>query len=196
MSLISSRLGVPPAIVLLSLAGACAAASGSAVPVPAPVIEARPAAPPIPAPSTDRLTPLTVLTPALPQAVGMDSTLPPRLDSIMRAGLTEGAAPGASLAVGRYGRLVHLRGYGTLDYTATTQPATPTTLYDLASLTKVVVTTTAAMMLEESGRLDIDRTVASYVPELKAPDKATITVRMLLTHSGGFEAYAPLYQTL
>jgi CubicO group peptidase (beta-lactamase class C family) len=52
------------------------------------------------------------------------------------------------------------------------------------------------MILEETGRLDLGRTVASYVPELDAPDKAAITVRMLLTHSGGFEAYAPLYQTL
>jgi hypothetical protein len=49
----------------------------------------------------------------------------------MRVGLAEGAAPGASLAVGRYGRLVHLRGYGTLDYSPTTQLVTPTTLYDL-----------------------------------------------------------------
>jgi CubicO group peptidase (beta-lactamase class C family) len=195
MSLISSRLA-SPLILLLSLANACTGASGAALPAAAPVIEARPVSQPIPAPSKDRLNAVAVLTAALPQAVGMDSTLPARLDSIMRAGLTEGAAPGASLAVGRYGRLIHLRGYGTLDYTATTQPATPATLYDLASLTKVVATTTAAMMLEESGRLDIDRTVASYVPELKAPDKAIITVRMLLTHSGGFEAYAPLYQTL
>jgi CubicO group peptidase (beta-lactamase class C family) len=142
------------------------------------------------------LNPVAVLTPAPPASVGMDSTLSARLDSIMRDGLAEGAAPGASLAVGRYGRLVHLRGYGTLDYSASTQPVTPTSLYDLASLTKVVATTTSAMILEEAGRLDLDRTVASYVPELKAPDKATITVRMLLTHSGGFEAYAPLYQTL
>jgi CubicO group peptidase (beta-lactamase class C family) len=52
------------------------------------------------------------------------------------------------------------------------------------------------MILEESGKLDIGRTVASYVPELNAPDKAAITVRMLLTHSGGFEAYAPLYEHL
>jgi CubicO group peptidase (beta-lactamase class C family) len=142
------------------------------------------------------LNPVAVLTAARPEAVGMDSTLSARLDSIMRDGLAEGAAPGAALAVGRYGRVVHLRGYGTLDYSATTQPATPTSLYDLASLTKVVATTTSAMILEEAGRLDLDRTVASYVPELNAPDKATVTVRMLLTHSGGFEAYAPLYQTL
>jgi CubicO group peptidase (beta-lactamase class C family) len=123
----------------------------------------------------------------------MDSTLPSRLDSIVRVGLAEGAAPGASIAVGRYGRLVYLKGYGTLDYAAGSPAVDPTTLYDLASLTKVVATTTAAMILEETGKLDLGRTVSSYLPEFNAPDKAAITVRMLLTHSGGLEAYAPLY---
>jgi hypothetical protein len=56
-----------------------------------------------------------VLVKATPFAVGMDSTFPARLDSIIRIGIAEGAAPGAAIAVGRYGRLVHLRGYGTLD---------------------------------------------------------------------------------
>jgi CubicO group peptidase (beta-lactamase class C family) len=70
----------------------------------------------------------------------------------------------------------------------------PTTLYDMASLTKVVATTTAAMILEEEGKLDISRPVHSYVPELDAPDKAGITVRQILTHRGGFEAFAPLHK--
>jgi CubicO group peptidase (beta-lactamase class C family) len=126
----------------------------------------------------------------------MDAALPETLDSIVRVALAEGAAPGLSLAVGRFGRLIHLRGYGTLDYASDTRPVSPTTLYDLASLTKVVATSTAAMILEEAGKLDIGRTVVSYLPELSAPDKAPITVRMLLTHSGGFEAYAPLYKDL
>ena len=123
----------------------------------------------------------------------MDSTLPARLDSIIAVGLAEGAAPGASVAVGRYGRLVYANGYGTLDYAAGSSAVTPTTIYDLASLTKVVATVTSAMILQETGKLDLDKPVSSYVPELDAPDKAGITVRMLLTHSGGFEAYAPLY---
>ncbi|HET7321230.1 MAG TPA: serine hydrolase, partial [Longimicrobiaceae bacterium] len=67
------------------------------------------------------------------------------------------------------------------------------TLFDLASLTKVVATTTAAMMLEDAGRLQIDRPVAFYLPEFNDSTKADITIRMLLTHSGGLEAYAPLY---
>jgi len=125
----------------------------------------------------------------------MDSTFPARLDSIITAGLAEGAAPGAAVAVGRYGRLVYSKGYGTLDYAAGSPAVTPTTLYDLASLTTVVATVTSAMILEEAGKLDLDKPVAFYVPEFNAPDKAAITVRMLLTHSGGLEAYAPLYTT-
>jgi CubicO group peptidase (beta-lactamase class C family) len=160
--------------------------------LPAPATENAPATP-RPGPPPPRLPAIPGLVPAPPASVGMDSTLPARLDSIIRIGLAEGAAPGASVAVGRYGRLVYLKGYGTLDYAADSPPVTPTTIYDLASLTKVIATTTSAMILEETGKLDLDRPVASYVPELSAPDKAGITVRMLLTHSGGLEAYAPLY---
>ena len=147
---------------------------------------ARPAAP--------RLPVVAALVPAPPLAVGLDPELPARLDSIVRVGLEQGAAPGAALAVGRFGRLVHLKGYGAIDYAPGAPAVDPSTLYDLASLTKVVATTTAAMILEEEGKLDISRTVASYLPEFNAPDKAAITVRMLLTHRGGLEAFAPLWK--
>ncbi len=130
---------------------------------------------------------------APPSAVGFDESLPVRLDSIVKAALAEGAAPGAVIAVGRYGRLVHLAGYGTLGYAPGSPVAQPSSLYDLASLTKVVATTTVAMLLEQDGTLQLERTVHSYLPEFDAPDKLAITVRMLLTHSGGLEAYAPLY---
>ena len=158
------------------------------------VMEPEPAAAaPAPLPPPPRLPTVGALVSAPPAAVGMDSTLPARLDSIVQAGLAEGAAPGAAVAVGRYGRLVFIKGYGTLDYAPDAPAVTPRTIYDLASLTKVVATTTSAMILEETGKLDLDKPVAFYLPELNAPDKAGITVRMLLTHSGGFEAYAPLY---
>jgi CubicO group peptidase (beta-lactamase class C family) len=124
----------------------------------------------------------------------MDSTLSARLDSIVRVAIAEGAAPGATLAVGRHGRLVHLKGYGTLGYAPGSATADENSVYDLASLTKVIATTTSAMILEEAGKLDLDQPVRTYLPELDAPDKAGISVRMLLTHTGGFEAYAPLYR--
>jgi CubicO group peptidase (beta-lactamase class C family) len=149
---------------------------------------------PAPGPAAPKFPTTPRLVPAPPAAVGMDSTLPARLDSIIRVAIAEGAAPGASIAVGRHGRLVHLKGYGTLDYTAGSPAVEANTIYDLASLTKVIATTTSAMILEETGKLDLDRTVRSYLPELDAADKYTITVRMLLTHTGGLEAGAPLYR--
>ena len=172
-------------LVLTSvLALACTRTAATA---PAPATPTRPA----PAP---RLAAVEALVPASPLSVGLDPELPARLDSIVRIGLEQGAAPGAALAVGRFGRLVHLKGYGATDYAAGAPAVDPTTLYDLASLTKVVATTSAAMILEEEGKLDLSRTVQSYLPEFDAPDKATITVRMLLTHHGGLEAFAPLWK--
>jgi CubicO group peptidase (beta-lactamase class C family) len=173
------------ALLLVALS-ACTSATRPIEPGPAPIV-APPILPPV------RLTAVDALVNASPFTVGIDSTLPARLDSIIRIGIAEGAAPGAAIAVGRYGRLIHVRGYGTLDYAADSPAVDPTSLYDLASLTKVIATTTIAMIMEEEGKLDLNRTVHSYLPEFDAPDKAAITVHMLLTHSGGLEAYAPLY---
>jgi CubicO group peptidase (beta-lactamase class C family) len=165
---------------MVLLLGACAR---SAVTAPAPG-----------APAPTRMAAVDSLVVASPAAVGFDAALPARLDSVVRVGLEQGAAPGAALAVGRYGRLVYLKGLGTTDYAAGAPAVDAATMYDLASLTKVVATTTAAMILEEEGKLDISRTVQSYLPEFNAPDKAAITVRMLLTHRGGLEAFAPLWK--
>ena len=143
--------------------------------------------------STSSSTPADTLVAAPPESAGFAPELTARLDSAMRGLLVETQVPGAVLAVGRRGRLVHLRGYGATDWRAGAPAASESTLYDLASLTKVVATTTAAMVLEDAGRLDLDRPVRRYVPELDAPDKAGITVRMLLTHRSGLEAGAPLY---
>jgi CubicO group peptidase (beta-lactamase class C family) len=168
---------------------ACATAPPAA---PAPIPIAAPAPRPIVV-APPRVNAVATLETASLASVGMDSTLTARIDSIVAVALTERAAPGASVAVGRFGRLVHLRGYGTLDYAAGSPAVTATTLYDLASLTKVVATTTLAMILEEEHKLDLDRPVHLYLPEFNAADKAAITPRMLLTHSGGLEAGAPLY---
>ena len=150
--------------------------------------------PPTPMPAPVRAATPSLLSPGSPSDAGMQSDLNATLDSIMRTAIAEGAAPGGVLAVGRYGRLVHMKGYGTIDTVKASAPVDENTIYDMASLTKVVATTTAAMILEEQGLLDLDRTVASYLPEFNAPDKAAITVRMLITHRGGLEAFAPLYR--
>ena len=141
-----------------------------------------------------RLSPVSNLIPADPASVGMARDLGARLDSIVSVGIAQGAAPGVALAVGRWGRLVHLRSYGRIDVAPDAPPVTDSTMFDMASLTKVVATATAAMILEDEGRLNLDAPVHTYLPELDDTAKARITVRMILTHSGGFEAFAPLWR--
>jgi CubicO group peptidase (beta-lactamase class C family) len=136
---------------------------------------------------------VTLLDPS--EVAGLNAALPLTLDSIITTAIADGASPGAALAVGRNGRLAYRRGYGRLDWDASSAAVTDSTLYDLASLTKVIATTTAAMILEENGALDLDRTVASYLPQFNAPDKSTITIRELLTHRGGMEAFSDLWRT-
>jgi CubicO group peptidase (beta-lactamase class C family) len=165
---------------LLALCVACAPA---AMPPPAPE--------PVPAPA--RLERSAVLLAAEPEDVGMDPALTAKLDSLADAALAESVGSGLAMAVGRHGRVIHLRGYGLTKLETDAARVTDSTLFDLASLTKVVATTTVAMALEEEGRLDLDLPVASYLPELADSAKAGITVRMLLTHRGGLEAYARLY---
>lgn len=148
--------------------------------------------PPFPAPKMEPL-PRPAAAPAA--AVGIRTSLPATIDSIVQQAIAEGLAPGAAVAVGRYGRIVHARGYGRTDWSPDAAPVTDSTLFDVASLTKVVATTTAAMMLEQDGRLELDSTVGYYLPRFVADDtaKRAITVRHLLTHTGGLEAYAALH---
>ena len=132
-----------------------------------------------------------------PSSVGLSSTLPERISRLVEAAILDGCTPGAAVAVLRHGRLVLLRGYGKLSWAPDASAVSATsTLFDLASLTKVVAATTVAMMLEDDGLLDLSRPVALYLPELAQSDsaKAAITVRQLLVHRAGFEAFAPLYE--
>jgi CubicO group peptidase (beta-lactamase class C family) len=103
------------------------------------------------------------------------------------------AFPGGVLAVGQRGGLVYLHPFGRLSYEENAPPVTAGTLYDLASLTKVVATTTMAMILVDEGRLDLDQKVQEVLPGFRGPGKDVVTVRHLLTHSSGLDATAPLY---
>jgi beta-N-acetylhexosaminidase len=134
---------------------------------------------------------------ARPAEVGMDSVLLARVDSIVVAHLLGGAAPGAALAVGRQGRLVRLRGYGALDRRRGFPPVTDSTIYDLASLTKAVATTTALMMLHDDGVLGLNDPIRRHLPEWRgSPAKESVTIRHLLMHNSGLPAYGPLWREL
>lgn len=95
--------------------------------------------------------------------------------------------PGAVLAIGQRDRTVLLRGIGNTSWQA--DPVDPRrTVYDIASLTKVVATTPAAMLLVESGKLNLDAPVQRYLPSFRGEDKDQVTIRHLLTHTSGLPA--------
>jgi CubicO group peptidase (beta-lactamase class C family) len=125
----------------------------------------------------------------------MDADLLARVDDRVLRGIADSVAPGAALAVARHGKLVRLRGYGRLDWDPASVAVTPFSLYDIASLTKVVGTATAVMILSSEGLLGLDDPVVRYLPEFARgdPRKADITVRDLLLHRGGLPPFEPFY---
>jgi len=131
---------------------------------------------------------------AAPSSLGFDSTRLAGVVAYLRAEVDSGAFPGAVLAVGRHGRLALLApvGHYGVDDPRSVDAAT---LYDIASLTKVVGLTTACMLLVDAGQLELDAPIAHYVPEFRGPMKERVTVRELLTHSAGLVADLPLYDS-
>ncbi len=106
------------------------------------------------------------------------------------------AFPGAVVAVARDGALVHLSAHGRLSFEAAAAPVRTDTIYDLASLTKVIVTTTLAMRYVDSGELLLARPISAYLPGASGGFADIVTPRHLLSHSSGLDWGAPLYLEL
>ncbi len=105
------------------------------------------------------------------------------------------AFPGASIAVTHAGNLVALQAFGHFTYEENAPPVRRDTIFDLASLSKVVATTTMALLLYERGMLALDAPVIGVLPEVRGSDhrRAEITFRHLLAHSSGLPAYEKLF---
>jgi serine-type D-Ala-D-Ala carboxypeptidase len=118
--------------------------------------------------------------------------------SILQAAIPQRTFPAAAVAITHRGRLIARKALGRFTYEPDSPPSAPTTLFDLASLTKAVATTTMAMLLYERGLLDLDAPVSAIVPEFmqdpaRDPRRRDVTLRMLLAHTSGLPAYEKLY---
>ncbi len=114
---------------------------------------------------------------------------------ILQEAIARAAFPAASVAVTYQGKLVALKAFGRFTYEPSSPAVTVATVFDLASVSKVVATTTMAMILYERGLIDLEAPVASIVPEFAGSDprRGEVTVRMLLAHSSGLPAYEKLF---
>lgn len=131
-----------------------------------------------------------------PTAVPVPPWLVSRLDRVVKQGIEEGITPGASLVVGFGGQVALSKSWGKLDWKKSSPAVTDSSVYDLASVTKAVVTTTAAMRMVEEGKLDLDAPVSTYLTEWPSSGaKGRITARHLLSHTSGLPAAARLWRS-
>jgi CubicO group peptidase (beta-lactamase class C family) len=130
-----------------------------------------------------------------PKAVGMNAERLETIDRVVQRGINAGGYPGAAVVVGRKGAAVWEKGFGHLGWTSDS-PAVEAdkSIYDLASLTKVIGTTTAAMILFDEHKIDLDQTVTHYLPAFTGGLKDQITVRQLLMHRSGLPAGRELWR--
>jgi uncharacterized protein YbbC (DUF1343 family)/CubicO group peptidase (beta-lactamase class C family) len=109
------------------------------------------------------------------------------VDSIIEKAVSDGNIPGAVLLVGHNGTVIYRKAYGERSLEPKREPMMIDTIFDMASLTKVIATTTAVMQLIEQGKVRLNDPVAKYLPEFAQNGKEDITVRQLLTHYSGLE---------
>jgi CubicO group peptidase (beta-lactamase class C family) len=124
-----------------------------------------------------------------PADVGMSGNRLGAIDRVVERGIKAGGYPGASVVVGRNGAAVYQKGFGKLSWSDSSTPVdAERTIYDIASLSKVVGTTTAIMILYDEKKIGLDDPVVNYIPTFGGGDKDKVTVRMLLTHTSGLPA--------
>jgi CubicO group peptidase (beta-lactamase class C family) len=136
-------------------------------------------------------TPTALLIPAYDQ---QDAVFAPAF-ALLQNAIAEHAFPAASVAITHKGKLIARRAFGRFTYEPDAPAATADSIFDVASLTKIVATTSMAMILYELGLLDLDMPAIALVPEFAAdnPRNPEVTIRMLLAHSSGLPAHEKLF---
>jgi len=117
-----------------------------------------------------------------------------RAADVVQRGVDARAFPAAAVEVGTRSEVLWQQAFGTLDSDPDSAPARNDTIFDLASLTKVIATTSLVMRLVERGTLALNHPIRRWIPEWRGHDREDVTVRSLLTHSSGLTAWLPFYR--
>jgi beta-glucosidase-like glycosyl hydrolase/CubicO group peptidase (beta-lactamase class C family) len=118
------------------------------------------------------------------------------LRHLLNESIVDSAFPGCAISAGFQGGLVIEQGFGTYTYDPRSKKVGVSSIFDLASLTKVVATTTITMILYDQGLLKLDWKVADIIPDFQGTDKEQVTIRHLLTHTSGLPGWEKFYLTL
>src|SRR6266481_2465533 len=121
-----------------------------------------------------------------PATVGLSAERLARMDQIILASIEKKELPGAVVLVARHGRVAWRKAYGSRAVEPRREAMTLDTIFDLASLTKIVATATSIMILVEQGKVRLSDPVVEFIPEMKGGGRDAITLEQLLTHTAGF----------
>ncbi|MFK8272682.1 glycoside hydrolase family 3 N-terminal domain-containing protein [Capnocytophaga canimorsus] len=128
----------------------------------------------------------------LPESVGLDSKRLLKIDSLAHYTIEKKMAPGMQILVAKQGKVVYRKNFGTLDYNEN-HPVTENTIYDLASLTKILATLPEMMKMFSQNDYNINSTFSDLLPELKNTNKANIKIINAFSHNGLLQSWIPFY---
>jgi beta-N-acetylhexosaminidase len=128
-----------------------------------------------------------------PASIGADNAKLDKIDALIENAMSKGAFPGCRILVAKEGKVFYDKSFGYTSYDKSTR-VTDNTIYDLASVTKVMATTLAVMKLYEQGKLDLEKTLGDYLPMTKYTDKAYLKVKDVLLHQAGLKSWIPFYK--
>jgi len=117
------------------------------------------------------------------------------VDNLILNGITSKYFPGAALIISDNHSAIYEKYYGKFTYDNDANDVNSNSLYDLASVTKVIATTSAIMKLYEKNLIDLDDNVSKYIPDFAVKGKESITIKNLLLHNSGLKAWMPFYKT-
>ena len=130
-----------------------------------------------------------------PENEGLDMDFYNQLDSIGKYAISHYAAPGMQLAVVKNGSLIHEKSLGFYTYDSIKSVDT-NTIYDLASLTKVMATMPAIAWLIDRGHITLEDSLGQHMSEFVGTNKSGITIRQLLAHNAGLKSYMPFWSMM
>jgi beta-N-acetylhexosaminidase len=129
-----------------------------------------------------------------PEQMGINSVKLQEIDSIARHGIKENAYPGCQIVAIKDGKVFYQKNFGKQAYDATAEKVNDHTIYDLASLTKILSSSLALMKLSEQKQFDYEQHLDYYFPELVGTNKSAIHYKDMLTHQSGLPAWLPFWQ--
>lgn len=130
-----------------------------------------------------------------PAQAGMSAAKLQSIDSIVHEGIKNKAFPGAVVLAAKDGKIFYEKAFGSYEYDGH-RPMTRDAIFDLASVTKIMATTISIMKLYDEGKIELGKTLGTYLPWVRKSDKKDLTIENILLHQAGLVAYIPFFRNM